>query len=100
KAVNEHLQAQPEDVWINPLPMFHVGGIGIHARAFLQQSKVFPFEGRWNWQNYVAAIQKNKGTLSALVPAQLYDLVAAKIPCPSSLRAVIIGGGHLSDSLY
>ncbi|MCA1732832.1 MAG: AMP-binding protein, partial [Acidobacteria bacterium] len=40
RAVNRHLDAARSDVWCAPLPEFHVGGIGIHARAFLTGSRV------------------------------------------------------------
>ena len=39
-AVNARLGARREDVWCCVLPTFHVGGLGIHARAFLTGSRV------------------------------------------------------------
>ena len=32
-AVNRHLCVQPSDCWLNPLPLFHVGGLGITVRV-------------------------------------------------------------------
>jgi O-succinylbenzoic acid--CoA ligase len=43
---------------------------------------------------------KNHGTLSALVPTQVYDLVQAKLQAPKTMRAIVIGGAALSESLY
>ncbi|HUR79400.1 MAG TPA: AMP-binding protein, partial [Thermoanaerobaculia bacterium] len=86
-AVNRHLQSDANDVWLCVLPTFHVGGLGIYARAFLSGARVVT-EG---WDGV---------TLASLVPAQVSDLVRAGTRAPDSLRAVVIGGGALSSSLY
>jgi O-succinylbenzoic acid--CoA ligase len=86
-AVNRHLQSTADDVWLCVLPTFHVGGLGIYARAFLSGARVVTS----GWDGV---------TLASLVPAQVSDLVRARTPAPRSLRAVVIGGGALSSSLY
>lgn len=85
-AVNRHLQSDSKDVWLCVLPTFHVGGLGIHARAFLSGARVVG-EG---WDG---------ATLASLVPAQVSDLVRDRIAPPRSLRAVVVGGGALSEEL-
>lgn len=85
-AVNRHLQSDRNDVWLCVLPAFHVGGLGIYARAFLSGARVVT-----QWQEGV--------TLASLVPAQVSDLVRAGTRPPRSLRGVIVGGGALSDEL-
>ncbi len=87
-AVNRHLQSDSQDVWLCLLPTFHVGGLGIYARAFLSGARV------------VTEWTRPSPTLASLVPAQVSDLVRARTPAPESLRAVVIGGGALSPSLY
>jgi O-succinylbenzoic acid--CoA ligase len=86
-AVNRHLQSDASDTWYCVLPTFHVGGLGIYARAFLSGARVVT-EG---WDGV---------TLASLVPAQVSDLVRARQSPPPSLRAVVVGGGALSDALY
>lgn len=86
-AVNRHLHSDANDVWLRVLPRFHVGGLGIHARAFLSGAQVVT-EG---WDGV---------TLASLVPAQVTDLVKRGTRAPASVRAVIIGGGALSSTLY
>jgi O-succinylbenzoic acid--CoA ligase len=86
-AVNRHLQSDANDVWRCALPTFHVGGLGIHARAFLSGARVVTD----SWDGV---------TLASLVPAQVSDLVRDRTPPPQSLRAVVVGGGALSDDLY
>ena len=97
-AVNEHLDATAADVWCCVLPTFHVGGLGIHARASLTESRVVSMQ--WEADEFVARSEAEKVTLSALVPAQVRDLVRAGRRAPASLRAIIVGGGALSPSLY
>ena len=93
-AVNAHLDAQPSDVWSRVLPSFHVGGIGIDARAHLTRSRVDGFD--WDPQRFA----RGGFTLSSLVPAQVRDLVTARLRTPAGLRAIVVGGGSLPDDLY
>jgi O-succinylbenzoic acid--CoA ligase len=98
KAVNDHLESNSSDVWLNPLPHFHVGGLGIVARAFLSHAKVINFQGKWNVSDFYQ--QLHGCTLTALVPAQIFDLVQGQFRAPPSLRGVIVGGGSLSEEPY
>lgn len=85
-AVNRHLQSDADDVWLCVLPTFHVGGLGIYARAFLSGARIVT-EG---WKGV---------TLASLVPAQVIDLVRARTVAPRSLRAVVVGGGALAEEV-
>jgi o-succinylbenzoate---CoA ligase len=97
-AVNAHLGATARDVWCCVLPTFHVGGLGIHARAALSGSRVVSME--WDAQRFVATVDEEGVTLSALVPAQVRDLTKLSGKAPASVRSIIVGGGALSTSLY
>ncbi|WP_039358918.1 AMP-binding protein [Candidatus Protochlamydia amoebophila] len=104
ESVNKHIEANFCDRWVTALPDFHVGGLGIWARAFLSDSQVFDFKtiqnGKWDPKIFWSFLRKMKGTLTALVPTQIYDLVQLALPAPNSLRAVIVGGGRLLPDLY
>lgn len=93
-AVNLHLGASDEDVWCCVLPTFHVGGLGIYARAHLSGSRVLSFD--WDPQHFAAT----PFSLSSLVPAQLRDLVRAQLRPLASVRAIVLGGGAVPDDLY
>lgn len=99
QAVNQHIQSDSKDVWIQSIPTFHVGGMGILARSFLSGAKVIQ-SGRWEIHSFLNVIDENKATLGALVPTQVYDLVSNEIECPKSIRAIIVGGGALPFYLY
>jgi O-succinylbenzoic acid--CoA ligase len=101
RAVNAHLGAVPVDVWAHALPTFHVGGLGVLARAWLSGAAVIPGIGeRWDAAAFHAAAGKTGATLSALVPSQIHDLVAAGLMSPPSMRAIVVGGARLEPALY
>lgn len=98
QAVNSHLNIDSKDIWGNPLPNFHIGGLSIWARAYLSHSEVKEFkEPKWNPFLFYEFLKSHKITITSLVPAQLHDL--ADFKAPSSLK-VIVGGGKLTDTLY
>jgi O-succinylbenzoic acid--CoA ligase len=92
-AVNERLGATRADVWCRVLPYFHVGGLGIHARAHLSGAQVI--EMPWDARAFAAA----EATLASLVPAQVHDVVSAGLRPHRSLRAVLVGGGAFDPEL-
>lgn len=101
KAVNEHLQATAEDIWINPLPDFHVAGLGIFARGYLSRANVIQTNiSNWDVKAFYNLLVNEKGTLSALVPTQIHDIVRSNLPAPKNVRAIIVGGGRLDETLY
>ena len=97
-SVNQHLDLQSSDIWLNPLPSFHVGGLSIWARSFLSRSLVIQLD-HWNIQDFVRTIDEHRVTITALVPAQIYDLITEGYRSPESLRIVIVGAGALSPAL-
>lgn len=91
-SVNRHLSSTAEDVWVCVLPTFHVGGLGIYARALLSGARVVA--AAWDPSRFAAL----RGmTLASLVPAQVADLVSAGLRAPERLRSVVVGGGALSE---
>jgi len=101
RAVNQHLSASSSDVWAHALPIFHVGGLGILARAHVSGARVVAaIEGRWDAALFAATVASSGATLTALVPPQVHDLVQARLPAPPSLRAIVVGGARLDAALY
>src|SRR5438552_3729455 len=86
-AVNERLEVTASDVWCSVLPTFHVGGLGIYARAHLSGARVVPMS--WLPRAFVAT----DVTLASLVPAQVHDLIESGLTPPPRLRAILVGGG-------
>jgi O-succinylbenzoic acid--CoA ligase len=92
-AVNERLEATKNDVWCCVLPSFHVGGLGIQARAYLTGSRLLSMT--WSAQAFAAT----DATLASLVPAQVHDLVSEGLTPPRRMRAVLVGGGVFDSDL-
>jgi len=95
-AVNRHLKSTPADVWCCVLPTFHVGGLGIHARASLSGARVV--SATWDPHAFIELCEAEGVTLTALVPAQVRDLCGLSVP--AALRAIVVGGGALAPELY
>ena len=94
RTVNEHCGLNEHDVWLCCLPTFHVGGLGIYARAYVSGAKVVPFA--WDaWDksgsHFVSACNRARATLTSLTPVHLFDLVEAEVKCPDFLRGVLVG---------
>ena len=100
RTVNRHLKCVAEDRWLIALPLTHVAGIAVLARSFCGSFSIVKMPGAWNPKVFRNVLKTEKITLSALVPAQVYDVVGSGLSAPDSLRAVLVGGGALSPSLY
>lgn len=100
QSVNEHLQVSSSDTWLQVLPRFHVGGLGIEFRARLSGSRVVSDFEKWNAERAHQLILAEKITIASMVPTQIFDLIQAKLKSPKYLRAVIVGGGALTEALY
>jgi o-succinylbenzoate---CoA ligase len=91
-AVNERLDVTQRDVWAAVLPTFHVGGLGVYARCQLAGARVLPMV----WDAH--AFAESEATIASLVPAQMHDLVAARLTPPRGLRAILVGGAAFDDT--
>lgn len=100
EAVNKHLQIEKDDRWLLALPLFHVGGLSILARAHLSRSEVFELPEPWSALKFHEFVLQKRISICSLVPTQIYDLVQLGRVCPASLRAIVVGGGALSSDLY
>jgi O-succinylbenzoic acid--CoA ligase len=99
KVVNAHLQVDASSVWGLCLPWWHVGGMGVVARAYQAGAILSIDRERWQPDACMRWLRENAVTHLSLVPTQVHDLVAAGHRAPSSLRAVVVGGGRLERDL-
>lgn len=98
-AVNDHLEATAADRWLIALPTHHVGGFAIYARSFVAGCGLAQYEGRWDAARFAQVCDREKITLTSLVPTQVYDLVQQRLAAPDSLRAIVVGGGSLAKDI-
>lgn len=98
--VNRHFDIDKEDHLLLSLPLFHVGGLAVSARAYVSASQVTEIPwGHWDVQQFYKTLVDNRITVVSLVPTQIHDLVQNKLSAPEQLRMVLVGGGALSDVL-
>ena len=99
KVVNDYFNISLKDVYLSPLPYFHLGGLAIHARCHLSQAKKVSLKS-WSVPCFLETLEKHQVTITSLVPTQVYDLVRKNALAPKSLRQVLVGGAMLSFELY
>ncbi len=99
RAVNAHFEVTERDHWLLALPIWHVGGFGILARAFVSEGQVTQQIGKWDAAEFVRQCHESSATICSLVPTQMFDVVAAKLTAPKSMRVVLVGGGAMSREL-
>lgn len=100
RSFNSFFSITDKDILLRALPLFHVGGLALQARAFLSQAKLvdFPAE-KWDVREFNQVLANEKITRVSLVPTQVFDLVTAGLRAPSSVDTVFVGGASLSSSL-
>jgi O-succinylbenzoic acid--CoA ligase len=94
-AVNRHLAVTRDSCWGLVLPLHHVGGFGVAARAYEAGCQFQEFAQRWEPNSFRNWLETAGVTHTSLVPTQVHDLVKAERTAPSSLQAIVVGGGHL-----
>ncbi len=97
--VNHHLGVDASSCWGLLLPLHHVGGFGVVARARAAGCRVVHGAGRWQAPEAAAWLRRERVTHVSMVPTQVVDLVRAAIRGPDGLQAVVVGGGHLPVEL-
>lgn len=93
----------PGDVWLDCLPLNHIGGLSILWRCFAAGAAVRlheRFDAAAVWQDIVAGRVSHVSLVPAML-ARLLDLAELEHAAPpSSLRCALIGGAALSRPLW
>lgn len=90
----------PDDRWLVPLPLAHVGGLAVLLRCALAGAAVV-LHARFDPAEASAALDDDEATLASMVPTMLARLLEARgvRPAPPGLRAVLLGGGPAAPGL-
>jgi O-succinylbenzoic acid--CoA ligase len=97
-AVNRHLAVTRDSCWGLVLPLHHVGGFGVAARAYEAGCGFQVFAHRWEPGLFLDWLETGGVTHTSLVPTQVHDLVKAELTAPATLQAIVVGGGHLEPA--
>jgi O-succinylbenzoic acid--CoA ligase len=94
------LGLDPEETWLCPMPLAHVGGLSIQIRSAVYGTTVLLHE-RYDTERALAALMDpdERVTLVSLVPTMLARLLDAGLNRPPTLRRVLLGGGPIAPAL-
>jgi fatty-acyl-CoA synthase len=91
--------ARAGEAWLNPLPLYHVGGSVSGVVATLAYGGVYIVVERFSAQVLLRALRETRPALVGLVPTMIIDLLAMPSVSPSDFSSVrlVIGGGTAVD---
>jgi O-succinylbenzoic acid--CoA ligase len=94
------LGLDPEERWLCPMPLAHVGGLSIQLRCAVYGATVVLHE-RFDASRALHALMDagERITLVSLVPTMLARLLDAGLREPPTLRRALLGGGPIAPTL-
>ena len=92
--------SEPSDLWLDCLPLHHVGGLSILLRSVLYGVPV-ELHSRFDPEAVNSSIDNGRITRISLVSTMLERMldVRKRLPFPPSLRCVLLGGGPAPRAL-
>jgi O-succinylbenzoic acid--CoA ligase len=92
------LGSDPEERWLCPLPLSHVGGVSVLMRSAIHATTAVIHE-RFELEPVLLALRDGGITLVSLVARTLERLLDAGLEGPRALRCALTGGGPVPRSL-
>jgi O-succinylbenzoic acid--CoA ligase len=92
------LGVDPADRWLCPLPLHHVGGLGVLVRCAINRTTAVLHES-FDAQRVKTELEAGGITLASLVPTMLVRLREAGLGRVPGLRAIALGGGPIPAGL-
>jgi o-succinylbenzoate---CoA ligase len=92
------LGVDPADRWLCPLPLHHVGGLGVLIRSAINHTTAVLHE-RFDAERVKRVVEDGEVTLASLVPTMLVRLRDAGLRRAPGLRAIALGGGPIAPRL-
>lgn len=89
------------DIWIGPVPMYHVGGYATLMRALLM-SNTFILKDKFDPSDYLATIEREKVTILYAYPTMINAMIQSQEANEydfSSLRLIIYGGSPIPETI-
>lgn len=93
-----NLGIEPNDRWLCPLPLFHVGGLAVLLRSAIHGSTAVVHDG-FDVERVAGVLAGGEATLTSLVPTMLTRLRDAGLERAPGLRAILLGGGPATREL-
>jgi O-succinylbenzoic acid--CoA ligase len=94
------LGLDPDERWLCPMPLTHVGGLSIPIRSTIYATTVV-LHGRFETEAVLNELMDpaRRITLVSLVPTMLARLLDAGLQHPPALRWALLGGGPIAPAL-
>jgi O-succinylbenzoic acid--CoA ligase len=92
------LGVDPDDRWLCPLPLHHVGGLNVLIRSAVNRTTVV-LHRSFEVDRVRGELEAGGLTLVSLVPTMLARLRAAGLRQAPGLRAIVLGGGPIPPGL-
>jgi O-succinylbenzoic acid--CoA ligase len=94
------LGLDPQERWLCPMPLAHVGGLSIQIRSAIYGTTVL-LHDRFDTDVVTSALmdRSERVTLVSLVPTMLSRLLDAGLHEPPTLRWALLGGGPIAPAL-
>ncbi|MHB9286299.1 class I adenylate-forming enzyme family protein [Halobacteriales archaeon Cl-PHB] len=92
------LGLDPDERWLSPLPIHHMGGLAPMARSALYGTTAV-LQGGFDPDRTAETMRQHRVTGVSLVPTQLRRLLDAGWSPPSHLRFVLLGGAPADAAL-
>jgi O-succinylbenzoic acid--CoA ligase len=99
QAANRRLGLAPGDLWLNCLPLFHIGGQAILWRCARAAAGMLLHDG-FAARAVADDLERHPVSHLSLVPAMLARLLELGVRPPPTLRVALIGGAALAARLY
>jgi O-succinylbenzoic acid--CoA ligase len=94
-----NIGVDPADRWLACMPLCHVGGLSIATRSLIQGTTALLHPG-FDPARVNRALREQRVTLLSVVPTMLARMLEADPdPFPSTVRAVLVGGGPVTRDL-
>jgi O-succinylbenzoic acid--CoA ligase len=94
------LGLDPDERWLCPMPLTHVGGLSIPIRSAIYATTAV-LHGRFDTEAVLNELMnpERRITLVSLVPTMLARLLDAGLQHPPTLRWALLGGGPIAPAL-
>lgn len=94
--------AGPDDIWINPMPLFHTAGCGLATLGALQTGGTQVLPAEYNPAHMLDLFAQEEGSIMLCVPTMLFRMLEEQERAPRSLatwRLVTLGGAPVPPEL-
>ena len=98
RAVARAVVLTPEDRWLNPLPLSHIGGLMAVLRCCAQSATCVLEPAPFDTERVTRSLRED-ATLASLVPTMLDRVLEAGGTPGPQLRRILLGGGDVTRDL-